>query len=83
MASIEEGRIDPEAPAIPDELNEPYFRAWEMILPSALEHMKGADEDALVRSLIAVIAHAKKQHSIATIALCTEDERQEMLGIDP
>lgn len=83
MASIEEGRLGPDAPAIPDELYEPYFRACERILPSALERMKDAAEDALVRSLIAVIAHAKKQHSIATIALCTEDERQEMLGIDP
>ncbi len=72
-----------EAPAIPDELSEPYFQAWEMILSAALEHMKSAADDALVRSLIAVVAHAKKQHSIATIALCTEDERQEMLGIDP
>ena len=46
----------------------------------ALRDLANAADDELVRSLIAVIAHAKGQHSLGAIALCTEDEREEMLG---
>lgn len=67
---------------MPTELDDDYTRAWERLLPAALRDLGPANDDPLVRSLIAVIAHAKKQHSLAVIALCTEDERQEMLGVD-
>ncbi|PZU67528.1 MAG: hypothetical protein DI540_10540 [Sphingobium sp.] len=67
---------------MPMELDDGYARAWENLLPFALRDLSSANDDPLVRSLIAVIAHAKKQHSLAVIALCTEDERQDMLGMD-
>ncbi|EIZ79410.1 hypothetical protein WSK_2007 [Novosphingobium sp. Rr 2-17] len=82
IASIEEGRLAPDNPALPVELEGNYRQAWEVITPMALGHLRTAFNDPLVRSLIAVVAHAKRQHSLAAIALCTEDERQEMLGID-
>jgi hypothetical protein len=82
IASIEEGRSFPDSPTIPDELAGSYRQAWEAIVPRAIDHLRTASDDPLVRSLIAVIAHAKHQHSLAAIALCTQDERREMLGID-
>ncbi|WP_287002986.1 hypothetical protein [Sphingobium sp.] len=82
IASIEEARLGPDSPSMPMELDDGYARAWENLLPFALRDLSSANDDPLVRSLIAVIAHAKKQHSLAVIALCTEDERQDMLGMD-
>jgi hypothetical protein len=46
----------------------------------ALRDLETATDDLVVRSALAVIAHAKGQHTLATIALCTEDERAEMLS---
>lgn len=82
IASIEEGRLSTDNPAMPIELEGSYRQAWEAIVPIAVDHLRTASEDQLVRSLIAVIAQAKQQRSLAAIALCTEDERQEMLGIE-
>jgi hypothetical protein len=79
IATIEEARVNHEQP-LPEHLSAAYADAWNSVLASALRDLPNAMEDALVRSLIAVIAHAKGQHSLATIALCTEDEREEMLG---
>ena len=80
LASIEEGRLAALSPAIPPELAVPYRDAWQTVLPKALNDLDGATDDQTVRSIFAVIAHAKGQHSIAAFALCTEDERLEMLG---
>jgi hypothetical protein len=82
MASIEESRSGATSIALPDELQHAYRQAWQDVVPLASDHLRLASDDLLVRSLIAVLAHAKQQHTLAAIALCTEDERQEMLGID-
>lgn len=79
IASIEEGRLA-GGPPMPADLKDGYAAAWEKILPLAPNRLAEANDDPLVRSLIAVVAHAKDQHSLAALALCTEDERQEMLG---
>jgi hypothetical protein len=80
LASIEEGRLAVSSPAMPPELALSYGKAWATVLPKALADLAGATDDRSVRSILAVIAHAKGQHSIAAITLCTEDERLEMLG---
>ncbi len=80
IASIEEGRLAKSNPPIPDEIEQDYNRAWSALLPLALRDLADARDDLLVRGTLAVIVHAKGQHSLATIALCTEDERAEMLG---
>lgn len=64
----------------PAALASAYSNAWTSVLPFALRDLAEATEDKLVRSLIVVIAHAKGQHTLGALALCTEDERQEMLG---
>jgi hypothetical protein len=80
LASIEEGRLIAANPAMPSELEVPYRDAWKRVLPKALADLTDASDDPTVRSILAVIAYAKGQHSIAAITLCTEDERLEMLG---
>ncbi|KMS54449.1 hypothetical protein V474_21960 [Novosphingobium barchaimii LL02] len=80
VASIEEGRLAEASPSIPPELEQDYKQAWAAVLPLALRDLGEATNDLVVRSALAVVAHAKGQHTLATIALCTEDERVEMLG---
>jgi hypothetical protein len=80
LASIEEGRLAPLNPAVPPELAARYRDAWRAVLPKALADLAGATDDQTIRSIFAVVALAKGQHSIAAIMLCTEDERLEMLG---
>ena len=80
VASIEEGRLAEGNPSIPPELNQDYQQAWTAILPMALRDLAEATDDLVVRSALAVVARAKGQHTLATIALCTEDERVEMLN---
>ena len=79
IASIEEARVR-QGTAMPSSLASAYANAWKSALQLALRDLAGALEDELVRSLIAAIAHGKGQHTLGAIALCTEDERVEMLG---
>ena len=80
VASIEEGRLAEGNPPLPSSLEQDYEQAWAVIFPMALRDLGAAIDDLVVRSALAVVAHAKRQHTLATIALCTEDERVEMLG---
>ena len=79
VATIEEARVNSDV-LVPAELASDYTNAWKSILAPALRDLAGASQDELVRSILAVIAHAKGQHSLGAIALCTEDERDEMLS---
>jgi hypothetical protein len=81
IATIEEERLSGRNPAIPAWLAEQYRAAMERVIDPALRHLRMATEDETVRSIIAVLAHAKGQHTIGAIALWTEDERQEALGL--
>lgn len=80
VASIEEGRLADGNPPLPPELESDYQGGWEALLPLALRDVAVVQDDLTIRAALAVIAHAKGQHSLATIALCTEDERAEKLG---
>lgn len=80
VASIEEARLVDGNPPVPSDLAQDYKEAWAAILPIALRDLGQSSDDLVVRGALAVVAHAKGQHSLGTIALCTEDERIEMLG---
>ncbi|MBB3692057.1 hypothetical protein FHY05_000669 [Sphingomonas sp. BK580] len=80
VASIEDGRLAKGSTPIPSELAQQYENAWTAILPIALRDLAGAQDDLTVRGALAVVSYAKGQHTLAAIALCTEDERVEMLG---
>jgi len=79
IATIEETRVARDA-SMPAWLAAAYAGAWKAIVPLAIRDLSDASEDELVRSILAVIAHGKGQNSLGAIALCTEDERVEMLG---
>jgi len=79
IASIEEGRLANGAPPVPADLENGYRAAWSHALMIALRHLESATDDLVVRSALAVVAHAKGQHILGAIALYTEDERIEML----
>jgi len=80
MASIEEARLSGGGMPMPVNLADDYESAWTAVLPLALRDLLEAQDDSMVRSAIAVVAFAKGQRTLAAIALCTEDERTEMLG---
>lgn len=80
LASIEEGRLTDGNPPVPPELAVAYRDGWAALLPLALRDLAVVQDDLAVRSILACVAHAKGQHTLAEIALCTEDERLEMLG---
>lgn len=80
IATIEEARLTEGNPPIPDVLERDYRTAWTSLLPLALRDLGKVQDDLTVRGILAVIAHAKGQHTLAAIALCTEDERLEMLN---
>jgi hypothetical protein len=80
LASIEGGRLAEGNPPVPVDLKQHYEQAWATVFPIALRDLEEAKDDLVDRGALAVIAHAKGQHTLAAIALCTEDERVEMLG---
>ena len=80
IAIVEERQEAEGNPTIPDWLVRPYETAMRGVVRPALAHLRDADGDAEVRSLLAVLAHAKGQSTIGVIALWTEDERSEALG---
>lgn len=80
IATIEEAHLTEGNPPIPDVLERDYRTAWASLLPLALRDLGKVQDDLTVRGILAVIAHAKGQQTLAAIALCTEDERLEMLN---
>jgi hypothetical protein len=79
IATVEECRTTAASPPIPDWLARPYDEALREVVKPALAHLAIAKGDLEVRSLLAVLAHAKGQPTLAAIALWTEDERTEAL----
>lgn len=80
IATIEDRRNAGGNPPVPDWLQGSYATAMRELIQPALAHLHRAEDDLEVRSLLAVLAHAKGQRTIGSIALWTEDERQHALG---
>ncbi len=80
IATIDERRKADGNPPVPGWLQGSYATAMRELIQPALAHLRSAEVDEDVRSLLAVLAHAKGQRTIGAIALWTEDERQEALG---
>jgi len=80
VACIEEARLADGSPPVPPELEEGYRQAWAALLPLALRDLGKTEDDLTVRAALAVVAYAKGQRCLGAIALCTEDERAEILG---
>ena len=80
IATVEEQRHRAGNPAVPQWLDDSYRTAIGGLIEPALGHLRTAEGDEEVRSILAVLAHAKGQRSIGAIALWAEDERLEALG---
>lgn len=80
IATIDERRNALGNPPVPDWLQSSYATAMRELIQPALAHLRRAEDDLEVRSLLAVLAHAKGQRTIGSIALWTEDERLAALG---
>jgi hypothetical protein len=80
LATIEEARVSGRNPPVPAFLELRYRAAWAAMLTHALRDIVTARDSVTVRSILAVLAHAKGEHTLGAIALCTEDERQAMLA---
>lgn len=79
IATIEECREIDTNPPVPEWLEGAYTRAIQDVIGPAIEHLRISNGDLEVRSIIAVLAHAKGQPTIGTFALWTEDERLEVV----
>jgi hypothetical protein len=80
VATIEQARDNPGNPKLPAWLRTEYERAWRDLERLALSEFPAAVDDSLIHSIIAVLAFSKDGRTLGSIALLTEDERQEMLG---
>ncbi|HEX8643783.1 MAG TPA: hypothetical protein VF702_07700 [Allosphingosinicella sp.] len=80
IATVDELRHKQGNPSIPEWLTHHYLTALNGAVDTALGHLRHTDEDLAVRSILAVLAHAKGQRTLGSIALWTEDERKEALG---
>ncbi|KAA0701064.1 hypothetical protein DTW90_05555 [Neorhizobium sp. P12A] len=80
VAAIEEARLTDPAPAMPSELKDTYFEAYQKLAEHSLRVFPDASDPLLVRSVLAVLSLSKGQVSIATFAMLTESEQLELLG---
>jgi hypothetical protein len=80
LATIEEARVSGRNPPVPAFLEHGYHAAWSVVFTHALRDIVTAKDSTTVRSILAVLAHAKGEHTLGEFALCTDDERQAMLA---
>ncbi|BCG92342.1 hypothetical protein [Mesorhizobium sp. 131-2-1] len=79
-ATIEEARLlDDRNPPIPDWIEPHYKAAWQTLFQLALRDLAVPGDDETVTCALAVVALHRGQFSLARMAMCTEDERAEML----
>jgi hypothetical protein len=80
-AVIDEARQCGSNPDLPLWLRQEYEAAWGDLVELGLRDLRHAQDDVLVRAALAAIALAKRQRTLARMALLTEDERMEMLDL--
>jgi len=79
-AVIEEARlIDRRNPPIPGWIEPHYKAAWQTLFQLALRDLAVAEDEATVTYALAVVALHRGSLGLARMAMCTEDERTEML----
>lgn len=79
IATIEEARGSPKNPPLPDWLKPAYEATWVDLEELALKAFPNATDDALICSILAVLALRKAQPGLSRMSLLTEAERQQML----
>jgi len=78
-AIIEEARREKGLP-LPQWLTADYAAAWRQIFEAGVSALSAAQDEALICSILAALAHHKNQPMLGRMALLTERERAEMLA---
>ncbi|MFD1986598.1 hypothetical protein ACFSOZ_29610 [Mesorhizobium newzealandense] len=79
-AIIEEARLlDDRNPPIPDWIEPHYKAAWQTLFQLALRDLESQTDEMIVTYAFAVVALHRGMFGLARMAMCTEDERAEML----
>lgn len=78
-ALIEECRLEPRNPPLPDWLSDGYRQAWTQLFALALAKLADATDETLLNSLMAVVATHKGLPMLARLAILSESERRDML----
>jgi len=78
-AAIEEARSNKQNPVMPAWLADDYAKAWSALFEAGLESLRGAQDESLINSIMAVLAAHKGQPMLARMAILNEEERQAML----
>lgn len=79
-AVIEEARLlDSRNPPIPGWIEPHYKAAWQLLFHLALRDLETEADEATVTYALAVVALHRGSLGLARMAMCTEDERAEML----
>jgi len=78
-ALIEECRLEPRNPPLPDWLSADYRQAWTRLFQLALAKLPDASDETLINSLMTVLATHKGLPMMARMAILSESERRDML----
>ena len=78
-STIEEARLNPNNPSLPDWLLDDYEAAWQKLQKLALKELPVATEAELIDSIIAVLAFGEGRMSLGQMAMLADDERKELL----
>jgi hypothetical protein len=79
-ATIEEARlVDGRYPPIPAWIKPHYKTAWQTLFELALRDLAVSADDPTVNCTLAVVALHRGRLNLGRMAMCTEDERAEML----
>jgi hypothetical protein len=80
VAIIEDARQNPKNPELPSWLKDSYRDALSRLAILGLDDFRGATDETLVASIIAILAMAKGQQLLGHLAIhFTDDERHELL----
>ena len=78
-AIVESARLAEESRNLPAWLVDDYAHAWTQLFETALAVLPEAKDEALINSVVAVLAAHKGQPSLARMAILNESERRDML----
>jgi hypothetical protein len=79
-ATIEEARlVDGRNPPVPDWIEPHYKIAWQTLFQLALRDLAVSADDETTNCALAVVALHRGRLNLGRMAMCTEDERAEML----
>jgi len=71
--------LDDRNPPIPDWIEPHYKAAWQTLFQLALRDLETEADETFVTYALAVVALHRSMLGLARMAMCTEDERAEML----